>query len=202
MTPTNHSVGESLYEGFFNLHEGSHYNYTNHGHTFIKSVANPDQREIAAINDGKIIIALLTSNDVIILLFNLGSEAWEATHYNWWINPPELRPDPIAELPCTPNGIPLRVLLVDSSNGKIAAAGMYRIPENFSRALLKQTALQAYSDFDPYSHLETFQEICWRYPEKKDLLNEAICVFSQGLELPVQPTGDGSFQDLGENISL
>jgi hypothetical protein len=91
-------TGLPLYPGATCVTKGTHYQYTPRGHFLILSVERPRGGEIAAIEAGMGLFGLLVQDEVLILLSQFGSGSCRAAHYNWWFNPPDLRPDIRAEL--------------------------------------------------------------------------------------------------------
>ena len=184
MLPTGKSRGELLIDGVTRLTPGAYYNYNNEGHFMIKSVENPSHREISSIGEGRALFGLILRESAIILLANFNCREWTAAHYNWWINPPVHRPDPVGDLVRLHEGLMLHVLLADASTGVIEVSQDFPLPSRFGRILLKRVAWQASAVFDPYRHLEVFNQTLTCYPALGELLAEAACVYSCGVNLP------------------
>ncbi|MFH0824283.1 MAG: hypothetical protein V2B18_16135 [Pseudomonadota bacterium] len=55
--------------------------------------------------------ALSATDEAIFFLLRFGDDPWHAADYNWWINPPVMRPDPLADLAGLKGGLPMSVRL-------------------------------------------------------------------------------------------
>ena len=147
--------------GLSELTQGTHYNYTALGHTLVKSVIHPSAKEVAAIAKGEATFGIYIEDRVLFFLCKLGTH-WTASHYNWWINLPELRPDPAAELSMPDKTISVAVNLMNAGNAQIEAANTFRIPEKPAVMLRQCVCEQIASVLDPWDHLETARKALGR----------------------------------------
>jgi len=159
MMPKNQSCVHSMAA----LTQGTHYNYTVLGHTLVRSVVRPSAREVAPIEKGEATFGIYVEDGVLFFLCNLGGH-WTASHYNWWLNLPELRPDPAAELNAPDKSIPVAVRLMNAADAKIAAANTFRIPEEPAVILRQCVCDQIASALDPWDHLEIARKALGRAP--------------------------------------
>lgn len=176
--------GLPLYPGATHLSQGTHYQYTPKGHFLILSIEQPSDGEIGAIEAGMGLFGLLLQDEVLILLSQFGPGPCRAAHYNWWFNPPGLRPDIKAALTVDEPHIDLQTILVDAASGVILASRRYGIGPPFSRRLLAQIGAQICAPFDPWKHLDAVAEVLARYPERKEMLYDAAATCTFGMVLP------------------
>lgn len=171
-------IGDPLHQGVTGFEEGAHYNYTMGGHTLILSVKNPLLSQINAVKEGEAVFGLMVREEAIFLLCRFGSLDWQVTHYNWWINPPVLRPDPRADAQCVQGRAVLAVALVNASDGIVHALRSVRLHEEFSHHLLSAVEAQTRPRFDPWRYMEVVEEVLHGSRTPAALLNEAMCVYT------------------------
>ena len=187
----NMEPGQSLFAGVSRLTEGVHYNYSVCGHTLLLSLAGPTGRDIHAIKQGEAAFALLVRENIVFLLVKIGGRPWTATHYNWWINPPFLRPEVQADLESCEAGITLQTCLADARTGLVAATRNFYLSADFGRTLLETVARQVRLGLDPWRQLTLAQKILEQAPDVSPLLKEAVCLHffpTQEPEAGVGPT--------------
>ncbi len=172
----NMEPGQPLFDGVSRLTEGVHYNYSVCGHTLLLSLAGPTGRDVLAIEQGEAAFALLVREDIVFLLVKIGGRPWTATHYNWWINPPFLRPDVQTDLQPCEAGIVLQTCLADARTGLVAAARNFYLSSDFGQTLLETVARQVMRGLDPWRQLTLAQKILERSPDLSPLLKEAVCL--------------------------
>jgi hypothetical protein len=168
--------GQPLLAGVYGLTEGIHYNYSTYGHTLVISLAQPAREDIHAINHNDAAFALVVRDDIVFMLAKIGHRPWSASHYNWWINPPHLRPDPLTDLQATDPAIALQTCLTDVSTGLVAAARTFMLSREFGKSLLKAAADQIRKGLDAWHQLGVAREILGRSPDQAWMLEEAACV--------------------------
>jgi hypothetical protein len=139
-------------------------------------MADPAGEDIRALNQGDASFALLVRENIVFMLAKIGRRPWAASHYNWWINPPFLRPDPLVDLQTEDIGIALQTCLADACTGMVAATRTFGLSSDFSRVLLKTVAKQMQRGLDPWHQLEVATELLERSPDLSLLLKEAVCL--------------------------
>lgn len=169
-------VGDQLYKGIAGFEEGTHYNYTLAGHTLILSMKDPLPEHVAAVSDDEAVFGLATRDRAAFVLCRFGNLPWRIAHYNWWINPPVLRPDPWDDLDTVDSGVYVTVTLVDAADGIVKALRSVRLAKEFSRMFLLTVETQTKPSFDPWHYLEVVESVIHGDPEIAALLREAVCV--------------------------
>jgi hypothetical protein len=139
-------------------------------------MADPAGEDIRALNQGDASFALLVRDNIVFMLAKMGRRPWTASHYNWWINPPFLRPDPFVHLQAEDTGIALQTCLADACTGMVAATRTFGLSSDFGRVLLKTVANQMLQGLDPWHQLEVATELLERSPDLSLLLKEAVCL--------------------------
>jgi hypothetical protein len=175
--------GLSLYPGATRLTQGIYYQYTRRGHFLILSVERPVKGEIAAVEAGIGHFGLFFQDQVLFLLSQFGPGPCRAAHYNWWFNPPDWRPDIRIALADDQPRLNLQTILVDAGSGVILTNRSYCIAPPFSRYMLTQISVQIGAEFDPRQHLDTVAEVLARYPDRREMLFNAVatCTFGHGI---------------------
>ncbi len=168
--------GQPLIPGVKRLTAGSHYNYTCHGHTLIVSAAKMRSTEIDQFEAGEVDFALFVHERIVFMLACVGSRPWFASHYNWWINPPHLRPDPVNDLQTKSTAIKLHVCLADARTGIVASINEFALSPDFGGALLEAVAGQVRHGLDPWRHLALAKSVLSRSTDLGWMLKEALCV--------------------------
>jgi hypothetical protein len=175
-------LGEPLHPRTTGFEEGFHYNYTFGGHTIILSVLSPTGAEIKAVRSGRWKFALSATDEAIFFLLRFGDDPWHAADYNWWINPPVMRPDPLADLAELKASLPISVCLVDAAGGRVAALRMIRLPVEFGTVLLTLVERQTHRGFDSCRYLDLVQEAKKGFIEGRAGVPEVLCACSQEWE--------------------
>lgn len=184
LSPGNR-VDEPVFPGTSQLRPGAHYNYTNLGHRFVAAVERSFLPAAEMLDQRKAVFGLLKHKDVIVVIAGFGAAFWAASHYNWWFNPPHLRPNPFADLSARKLELRLEVITADAARGLVVAVQRFDLPEHFSRMLLEAVASQASSEFDPMRHLELAAELLPYDTDRMSLMRQAACSCSFGMTLPV-----------------
>jgi hypothetical protein len=169
-------VGAPLHPGVIGYEQGVHYNYTAGGHTLIMSSLRPTPSEIDNVRDRPSVFAVNLCEEALFLLAKFGDSPWKMAHYNWWLNPPVMRPDPIADLENLNGGVAINACLVNASNGLIEALRAVRLSLEFSFSLLSSVELQARQAFDPWHYLDLVEKTSTKYREGNRVIEEALCV--------------------------
>ena len=169
--------GQRLHEGVKNFLEGTHYNFTVGGHTLILSVRGVDLY-VSAVTSGEATLGLAIRDQALFLLSRFGGLPWRAAHYNWWINPPIMRPDPWLDTQAFNERESLGVVLLDSESGIVHAVRSVQPPAEFNRLLFEEVMIQIRSRFDPWRYLEVVGEALGTQSRGSDLVKDAICIVS------------------------
>lgn len=162
--------------GVSRLREGAHYNYSTLGHTLLVATVHPPSEDIRMLEFGDASFALVIRDGIVFMLAKLGDRPWCASHYNWWINPPFLRPEPLNDLQNIEAGISLQTCLADASTGLVVAARSFNLSSDFGRTLLETVVTQIRFGLDPWHQLEVAEQLLNRSPDLDWLLGEAVCL--------------------------
>jgi hypothetical protein len=173
--------GRLLFPGMTHLIQGAHYQFTTLGHRLILSIERPSPAQIAAVETRAGLFGLFVCDEVFLLLAQFGDGPCLAAHYNWWFNSPDIRPNPFTALADAEPQIELQVLLVNASSGVIEAARKYRLTTELTRLLLERVANQIDSEFDPWRHLKIVADVLQQYPNRRDMLLNAVSLCSFGM---------------------
>ena len=168
--------GKPLIPGVSQLTIGIHYNYSVYGHTLLISQEQPTGDDVLALDKGDAAFALLVRDNIVFMLTKLGDRPWNASHYNWWINPPFLRSDPLTDLTSIDKSIALHACLAAADTGLVAAARTFCLSPDLSRALLQAVANQVRLGVDPWHQLEVARELLEQSPDLSCLLKDVVCV--------------------------
>jgi hypothetical protein len=169
---------EPFQPGVTKFEEGVHYNYTPGGHTLILSRRNPSLAEIYDVRKGPSLFALGLEQEVLVFMAKFGDWPWQVAHYNWWINPPIMRPDPMDDLHRCNGGLALNVCLVNASNGLVEALRAVRLSQDFGCFLLEAVELQTRHPFDPMHYLGVVEKASAEFHDDKRVVENAICLCS------------------------
>ena len=162
--------------GMVQLTQGTHYNYTSAGHRLILSVLRPSAEEVAALRSGDASFGLYVEEAVIFFLCRIGCRPWCAGHYNWWINPPEIRPDPLKEIGCGAIPVRLSVEMVNAADGRMVAKNDFALPRRAALLIRNFVLGQIETMLDPWDHLESAGRILNRSQNLSWMVDEAIWV--------------------------
>jgi|GEM_PF-5328626 len=170
-------IGQPLVRGVHGYEEGVHYNYTRGGHDLRMVVKEPHRSVVDAIQKQPAWFALVRREAAVFILSRFGSLPWKVAHYNWWINPPLMRPDPWSDLMrLNGSGLSASVCLVDATDGIVAALRSVRLSLELSRLFIQMVEIQTRPPFDPWRYLEVVEQTCSEGFEPETLLREAACL--------------------------
>jgi len=188
-------VGIPLHPEATGFEEGVHYNYTPGGHTLTLSMKEPRTSEIAEVQLGQPAFAVGTVDEVLFLLAKFGDSPWRVAHYSWWLNPPVMRPDPLADIRALKAGISLSlcVCLVNASNGFVKALRAVKFTREFSLSLLRRVEIQTRHRFDPWHYLHVVEKMKGDYPDGSNMIHDGLCVCSADLKPMHSVTARPSF---------
>lgn len=183
---------EPFHPGVTGFEEGVHYNYTPGGHTLILSRRNLNLSEIYDVRKGLSTFALGLEQEALFFVAKFGDWPWQVAHYNWWINPPIMRPDPMDDLHRLHGGLSLNVCLVNATNGLVEALRAIVLAHEFSRSLLEGVELQTKHPLDPMHYLGIVEKARGKFHDDRRVAENAICVCSAdfaceehlGVEMP------------------
>ncbi len=186
-------VGDFLHPGVTSFEEGVHYNYSFGGHTLTIAAKDPSLSEIAEVQVKQSMFALDIVDEAVILLSKFGGAPWRFAHYNWWINAPVMRPDPLSDLEKLHGGVlSINVCLVNSSNGFVEALRAVFLSHELSFLLLQNVALQTRSAFDPFHYLDVIERTHRKFRDTNSVLADAICVCTGDVLLMDYASAQGS----------
>lgn len=177
-------VGYPLRPGATSYVQGVHYNYTAGVHTLLVSTNNPSPSDIENFQTGSPIFAVTQEKEALFIYFRFGNSSWRWAHYNWWINPPVMRPDPVNDLHGLCGGICVNACLVNASNGLIEALRAVRLSSDFSISLLRRVTIQSREAFDPWHYLETVEKNRAMHGESGPAIEQSICMCVGDCSLP------------------
>jgi len=168
--------------GVTTLTEETIYNYTAGSHTLTLCVSNPTRGQIDAVQKQEAVFALLLREQTLFILTQFGGLTWQASHYNWWINPPIMRPDPWLDLYTLNQGISVSVCLVNASNGILEALRAVTLSLEFSRAFLDQVFAQTIYPFDPWRHAEAVDQVFEEFATGANMMKDvfSMCTSASG----------------------
>lgn len=170
-------VGDFLHPGVTSFEEGVHYNYSFGGHTLTIAAKDLSISQIAEVQVKQSMFALEIVDEAVILLSKFGGAPWRFAHYNWWINAPVMRPDPISDLEKLDGGVlSINVCLVNSTNGFVEALRPVFLSHELSFLLLQNVAMQTRYVFDPWHYLEVIERTRRKFRDTNSILADAICV--------------------------
>jgi hypothetical protein len=169
-------IGLPLVQGVHGYEEGVHYNYTFGGHTLRIAVTEPCPSQAYAVQHGQALFALAHREEAIFILSRFGDLPWTVSHYNWWTNPPVMRPDPWMDMKRMNGGVRAGVCLVNASNGIVAALRTVRLSPELSRVLIAMVQVQMKPAFDPWRYLEVVGQTFDENPDAVSLLKGALCM--------------------------
>lgn len=166
-------IGAPFREGPSTFSEGVHFNFTVSGCSLVLSVRDPDRSYTQEMQTGDVTLGLGGVDQALLVFSKFGVLPWRIAHYNWWINPPVVRPDPFAE-PETFRGTGvIAAALVDAETGIVKALRSVRPPEEFTGLFLYAVEMQIRSQFDPWSYLDVVQEALKSPGEEERLVKDA-----------------------------
>ena len=170
-------VGDFLHPGVTSFEEGVHYNYSFGGHTLTIAAKDLSISQVAEVQVKQSMFALEIVDEAVILLSKFGGAPWRFAHYNWWINAPVMRPDPISDLEKLDGGVlSINVCLVNSTNGFVEALRPVFLSHELSFLLLQNVAMQTRYVFNPWHYLEVIERTRRKFRDTNSILADAICV--------------------------
>lgn len=143
------SVGEPLGIDMNGWSEGSHYNYDASGHWLHIMFRKPIPREIIAVGKGDAEFSLYVVESALFLLYRFGDLPWNDAPYSWWRVSEERRKLPEIE---EDRHALLKVVLVDSETGIVAALRALTFSVEFTRRLHYEIIRQSQQTWDPERH--------------------------------------------------
>ncbi len=171
-------IGEPLYPGISEFAEGTHFNYTISGLSLIYSVSSPDSSLINSFRQGEATLGIAIRDQALFLLSKIGTIPWRVAHYNWWINPPVMRPDPMGSGDIITPISSIAGILIDSETGIIQAFRSLFPPKTFARRLLIEVEYQIRSRFEPWDYLDLVEGVLGSQSDVDALVSSAICMNS------------------------
>lgn len=154
------AVGQQYDPSIKEWPEGCHYNYDLGGHWLHYFYQVPSDIEINSIQAGPARFGLFIEEPVIFLLHQFGDMPWNDAPYSWWLVTEEYR-----RLPqFTPGEHAfLRVVLIDTSTGIVAALRALTFSPAFTQKLHEAILRQAESPWSPSRHDEVIRSVYSRF---------------------------------------
>ena len=149
--------------------EGCHYNFDSGGHWLHYFYRNPLEIEIASIQRGPVQFGLYIHKPVIFLLHQFGYMPWNDAPYSVRLVSQEYRRVP--ELADGEHAF-LRVVLIDTATGIVAALRALTFSSEFTRKLHGEIRRQSEGPWSPGRHDEIIQSVYSRFTAN-DLVQRA-----------------------------
>ena len=160
------AVGEQYTPSVVEWPDGTHYQYDVRGHWLHYLVQRPSAIETESIQTGSAQFALYIHDSVIFLLHQFGEMLWNDAPYSWWLVSDDER-----HLPDDGHGLHalLKVVLVDTSTGRVAALRALTFSAGFTRSLHKAIKTQSEAPWSLSRHEMIIRSVYARY-STEDLL--------------------------------
>jgi len=157
--------------------EGTMFNVDASGHWLIYLYSSPSPVEVQSIQQGDAQFGLFMADSVIFLLHQFGQMPWNDSSYSIWLVAEEER-----RLPEISDHLHvlLRVVMVDTSTGLVAALRALTFSAQFTKALHQAIHIQASLPWDKTRHEQTIQDLYSRFATD-DLVRQAR-IFCKGGE--------------------
>jgi hypothetical protein len=169
------SVGQPYSSEICEWPEGCHYNVDEYGHWLHYFHENPTRAEIDSIQRGPAKFGLFVHEPVIFLLHKFGQMNWHDAPYSLWLVSREHRRIP--ELTEGEHAF-LRVVLVDTATGIVAALRALTFSVEFTSRLHKEILRQSESPWSSSRHDAVIESVYSRFTTQ-DLVERSI-VFCNG----------------------
>jgi hypothetical protein len=140
--------------------EGTMFNVDASGHWLIYFYSSPSQIEIQSIQQGGAQFGLFMTDSVIFLLHQFGEMPWNDSSYSVWLVAEEERRLP--EISDHLHAL-LRVVMVDTDTGLVAALRALTFSAEFTKALHKAIHVQASVPWDKARHEEIIRDVYARF---------------------------------------
>jgi hypothetical protein len=170
--------GEQLYPGISEFDQGTHFNYTISGCSLIYAISHPDSSWTNAFRNGKVTLGLALREQAIFLVSKFGPMPWRVAHYNWWINPPVMRPEAMDSIDVVTPVSNVAAILVDSDTGIVRAIRSVYPPSTLAKLLLVEVEFQIRSRFEPWDYLDLIDGVLGCQSEVDALIRNAVCMKS------------------------
>lgn len=157
-----------IYKKFIGLPQGLSCHFTESGFQVLITFDKPTQQEIKDIKEGKIQLAMLVKNDILMMLFKFGNQQWMDCCV-------AKRPEHdkiISKIEDERIGYGMHIILTDVFNGEVKVLRTIGLDHNFSKAFWKLMNL-----IKPREELESYMktlEVQAAY-STKELLK--LCVY-------------------------
>lgn len=155
--------------------EGCHYNFDAAGHWLHYFYENPTRTEIDSIQRGPAKFGLFVQDPVIFLLHQFGQMLWHDAPYSWWLVSREHRRIP--EITVDEHAF-LRVALVDTTTGVVAALRALTFSVEFTRSLHGEILRQSENPWSSSQHDAVIKYVYSRFTTE-DLIERSI-IFCNG----------------------
>ena len=151
--------------------EGTMFNVDASGHWLIYFYSSPSQVETRSIQGGEAQFGLFIADSVIFLLHQFGEMPWNDAPYSVWLVSEEERKLP--EVSDHFHAL-LRIVMVDTSTGLVAALRALTFSAQFTKALHQAIHVQASLPWDRSLHEQTIQEVYGRFTAADMVLQSRV----------------------------
>jgi hypothetical protein len=162
-------VGEKYEPNVIDRPEGCHYNFDETGHWLRLMWSNPIDLEISSVQSGRARFGLYVHDTVIFLLHQFGETPWNEAAYSIHLVAQERRRIP--EINPRLHAL-LKVILIDSATGVVAAIRALTFSADFTYRLHKAIRRQSKQLWDASKHTEIVKWVSDTY-KTTDLVQQA-----------------------------
>lgn len=150
------AIGQLFDETVKHWPEGTMFNHDASGTWLIYFYSSPSRIEISSIQQGDAQFGLYMAGPVIFLLHKFHPMPWNDSPYSVWLVHEDERKLP--EISDSLHAL-LRVVLVDTTTGLIAALRALTFSAQFTKTLHQAIHFQASLDWDPSLHDQVIQDV-------------------------------------------
>lgn len=152
------SVGRPYIEGRSSWPEASEYNYAANGHELRLFWPSPSDAETAAVRGGRMDLAILVRQPVILLLYRItGACGWSDAPYSWHLVPESHRDLP--DEPKPDERALLQIVLIDASTGIVRAIRATTLTPHATNALHRAIRAQSAAPWDAGDYDAALQQL-------------------------------------------
>ncbi len=165
------SIGEPYDPSLSDWPEGCLYNYDMSGHWLHYLYKSPSDLEVSSVQRGTAQFGLYVHDSAIFLLHQFGDMPWNDAAYSWWIVPEQERrlPEVCDELHAL-----LKVVMVDTSTGLVAALRALTFSAEFTKRLHEAIRTQSKKSFSRSRHDQIVRDVYSRFTTDDLVLRSEI----------------------------
>ena len=173
-------VGKPYSEGKTASTERAEYAYSRHGHELRLFLHRPLRAEFEAVSLSLVELALVTENDVLLLLCRfLPGIPWTAAPYTWWLIPADEQPRVLPPITPDKRAI-LQVHLIDAATGILAAVRTATLSPKFTSTLEALLRTHFEARLNPADYRERLQALQQQYSDLEALVPQAYARYRTG----------------------